>query len=160
MSIGRTVKLDIETRFKPHVIKEVYHDIGLNYRESIRETNRKSLDPDGSGREPLSDSSPYFYARNKLKDVGSDEPDLIYTERAEQSLNVYNTNDGFQMYHTNAESDSYMNLHEKGKGNMPQRRQFPTTDDSNTSFQSENVRFVEQALEQHLNKNRRIVVNG
>lgn len=160
MNLGRVIQLDVETRFKPHVIKEVYQQIGLHYREDIRRTNREALDPDGTAREPLSDESPYFYARNKLQDVGNDEPNLIYTGRAEQSLGVYNTNEGFEMYHSNAESDSYMFLHETGSGRMPMRRQFPTTEDSEESFQQNNVQFVEKALEEHLNKSRRIVVNG
>ena len=160
MDLGRVIQLDVETRFKPHVIKEVYQQIGLHYREDIRKTNRDALDPDGTPRQELSDNSPYFYARNKLRDVGNDEPNLIYTERAEQSLGVYNTNEGFEMYHSNAESDSYMYLHETGSGGMPERRQFPTTEDSDESFQQKNVEFVEKALEEHRNKNRRIVVNG
>jgi len=43
---------------------------------------------------------------------------------------------------------------------MPMRRQFPTTEDSDESFQKSNVEMVEEMLEEHLNKSRRIVVNG
>jgi hypothetical protein len=160
MDLGRVIQLDVETRFKPHVIKEVYQQIGLHYREEIRRSNKMSLDPDGTAREELSNRSPYFYARNKMKDVGNAEPNLIYTGNAEQSLGVFNTDSGFEMYHTDGIVDGYMFLHETGNGNMPMRRQFPTTEDSDESFQKSNVEMVEEMLEEHLNKSRRIVVNG
>ena len=160
MDLGRVIKVDIETRFKPGVIKEVYDAIGLHYRESIRSNNRKSIDPDGSPREVLSDRPPFFYARTKKEIVGNDDPNLIFTGDAESNLGIFNTDTGFEMYHTNARIDGYMNLHETGSRGMPQRRQFPTTEDSKQPTQSNNVKFVEKELEKHLNKPRRIVVNG
>lgn len=160
MDLGKVVKLDIETRFKPHVIKEVYQSIAAEYQESIQTNNRKSVDPDGAAREELSDHSPYFYARTKMQMVGNDEPNLILSGDAESNLGIFNTDTGFEMYHTDARIDKYMNYHETGTGGMPQRRQFPTTQDSNQANQSDNVRFVEKQLEIHLNKPRKIIVNG
>lgn len=159
MSFARVIQLDIETRFKSHVIKDVYIDIANHYQDSIQEMNRKVLDPDGTEREPLTDREPYFYRRNKMKWVGNDDANLILSGEAENSLGIYDTKEGFEMYHS-GRPDEYMILHETGTGGMAERRQFPTTEDSDSSAQAKNVDFVEKVIERHLNKQRRIIVNG
>lgn len=159
MNLAKVIELDIETRFKSHVIKDVYVDIANHYQSSIQDANRRSLDPDGTEREPLSDTEPYFYRRNKMNWVGNGDPNLILSGEAEGSLGIYDTEDGFEMYHS-GRPDEYMYLHETGTGGMPERRQFPTNEDSQSSFQAQNVDFVRKTIEQHLNKKRRIIVNG
>lgn len=138
--------------------------IGEQYHRSIESSNEQALNPDGSTRVELSDSAPYYYATNKAERVGSTLPDLIYSGTARDSLDVYVKDDGFSMYHSNARADSYMADHEFGREGMPKgaarRRQFPTEDDSKSSYQEENISKVQEILAKHLNSQRTLVVNG
>lgn len=159
MNVAGAVKSDITNMFKPTAIQSVYKEIGLEYRKSIRKNNRESIDPDGSPRAPLSDEFPHYYASNKQERKGNRDPNLIYDGVAESSLKVLTKNDGIEMYHEGI-ADSYMSFHERGEQGMPKRRQFPTTEDSESATQKPNVLFVEDQILKHLNSPRRIIVHG
>ena len=168
MSIAEAVKKDIVDRFNSSEILSVYKEIGRNYRQSIRDNNasRSPINPDGSGRQPLSNTEPFFYASTKLEKKGNAIPNLIYDGIAQASLGIFEDNTGFKMYHTDNEADSYMYKHETGTGRMPMRRQFPTDEDSKTQNQKPNIIFTEGQLGTFLNAPRtirvttRLKVNG
>ena len=164
MTLGETILKDIDAMLNSTKADKVYKQVGRIYKESVDDTNKKAINPDGTERIDLSDSAPFYYRTIKAQATGRDKPDLKFSGDAERSLTYNTKDDGITMYFSDADAAYYMYKHEYGIGHMPRRRQFPTDEgefnDSDSSYQKPNIEKVTQIVTKHLNSKRKLNFYG
>lgn len=155
--LGVAIAQDIEMMLSGSELEGVLSDVANLFEISAEEANRNALDPDGSERFDLTD----MYAKEKSAVGKNPKRDQDFTGRAKNNFD-WTTNTGSKKISyefPDPEVDEYMSENYYGVG-KPEARFFPEEKDMKSSIQLENTKEVEQIIEQHLNQDRLIKVDG
>ena len=151
MNLSSIILKDVRSQFDSNKFKESMNEVGREYEFSIQKMNVQGLEPDGGRRFGLVDS----YADYK-RNIGRQAiPDFLYTGTAEEDFMYQTKRRGVSFGYNSARVGGYMRDHEEGNG-VPQRRQFPIEEDSDSSEQQTNIGDVKDIIFELLNEKRTI----
>ena len=150
MKIGEAIVKDIKDTFNSPEFNKTLDDIGAVYSDSIEEMNSQSKGPDGRGRFSLNEK----YAQEKV-DLGREpEPNFYYSGEAYESFTYETKKKSIGFGYEKSEVASYMKNHEQGTTKLPERRQFPVNNDSNSGEQKMNIEDTQNLISKLLNSKR------
>ena len=158
MKLQEAISKDIETMTKGDKFKPFLDEVDIIYQADFRTSNAAQVNPNDAPRQALHKE----YAKRK-KSIGADPvPDFYFKGTADETFESLTDEDSVLYGYQDTKVAGYMLGHEEGKtkGVGVARRQFPIESDMGSSRQQDNMRLVEQALTEHLNSDRTIIVNG
>tara|TARA_R100000353_G_scaffold140128_1_gene99874 strand:+ start:403 stop:915 length:513 start_codon:yes stop_codon:yes gene_type:complete len=151
MNLSSIILKDVRSQLDSSKFRETMNQVGDEYDFSIRKMNVQGLEPDGTRRFGLVDS----YADYKRNIGRQPIPDFLYTGTADEDFMYQPKKRGVSFGYNSARVGGYMRDHEEGNG-VPQRRQFPIEEDSDSSEQQTNISDVKDIIFELLNEQRTI----
>jgi len=151
MKLSSIILKDARAQLDSNKFREAMNQVGDEYDFSIRKMNTQGLEPDGTRRFSLVDS----YADYKRNIGRNPIPDFLYTGAADEDFMYTPKRRGVSFGYGSARIGGYMRDHEEGN-RVPQRRQFPIEEDSDSSEQQTNIADVKDIIFELLNEPRTI----
>lgn len=132
---------------------EIVEKINRLLEEKIRQDTADTIGADGVPFQSLSDT----YARKKVKEVFSSQPDLRYKKNAMDSFSIQRDGANNTAYAYFGYGGDYMAAHQDGDdraggGNLPQRKFFPETEDFEGANYTEFIDQVTDILYEYLDE--------